>query len=156
MTCLHDVKLGPSADDEKRWAAHSQAATAKMFEEAFAKPRAKFSHIGAPACFALEEECKKLNRAFGGHCYQVGSSLERPDWRDVDIRMILADADFATLFPNAGDHWEHDPRWTFMVIAISERLSKITGLPIDFQFQPQTHANARHPGKRNAKGMSFA
>lgn len=119
--------------------------------------RKKFSYIGAPACFALEEECKKLNAAFDGFgCYVVGSALERADWRDVDVRLILSDEEFAVLFPNAGQNWEHDPRWTLLVIAISERLSKVTGLPIDFQFQPQTHANKAHPGPRNAVGMTFS
>lgn len=32
-------------------------------------------------------------------------------------------------------------------------LSKTTGLPVDFQIQPQTHANENHPGSRNAVGL---
>jgi hypothetical protein len=113
------------------------------------------SNIGAPAVFALEQACLQLNQAFGGFgCYVVGSSLERPDWRDVDVRFILADDEFAALFPRAGQHWEHDPRWLLMTVAISERLSKVRGLPIDFQFQPQTHANERHKGQRSAFGLN--
>lgn len=120
--------------------------------------RKKFCHVGAPAIFALEEECKKIGDAFGGFgCYLVGSVLERPDWRDVDVRFIMKDSDFEKLFPKVdlanGGSWEFDPRWTLMTIAISERLSKVTGLPIDFQFQPQTHANRVHKGPRNAMGM---
>jgi hypothetical protein len=86
----------------------------------------------------------------------VGSALERPDWRDVDLRYIMADEDFAKLFPDAGQHWEHDARWLLMTVSISERLSKVTGLPIDFQFQPATHANERHKGQRNAMGLRIA
>lgn len=119
--------------------------------------RVKGCYIGAPACFVLEEACKVLNDAFDGYgCYTVGSSLQRPDWRDVDVRLIMSDEGFAALFPDAGDHWECDPRWLLLTVAISERLSRQTGLPIDFQFQPQTHANKRHPGPRNAMGLRIA
>jgi len=117
----------------------------------------KPSHIGAPQCFALELACRDICDAFNGYgCYVVGSALERSDWRDVDVRFIMADEDFARLFPDAGSHWEHDTRWLLLTISISERLSKLTGLPIDFQFQPQTHANERHKGKRNAFGLRIA
>lgn len=120
--------------------------------------RRKAVYIGAPACFALEEACRHVAEAFGAYrgvagIYVVGSCLERPDWRDIDVRLIMEDADFAALFPNAGNHWEHDARWLLLTVAISERLSRQTGLPIDFQFQPQTHANKCHKGRRNAIGF---
>lgn len=124
------------------------------------EPRKKAIYIGAPACFALEEALRPVCEAFGafdgaGGCYVVGSALQRADWRDVDVRLILEDEAFAVLFPKAGSYWEHDARWLTMTIAISERLSRLTGLPIDFQFQPQTHANERHRGSRNAIGLRF-
>lgn len=122
--------------------------------------RKKGVYVGAPACFALELACEQLNRAFAGRnrfcCYLVGSALQRPDWRDVDVRLIMHDEDFAELFPDAGDHWEQDPRWLIMTVAISRHLSEATGLPIDFQFQPQTHANKRHNGPRNPMGLRIA
>ena len=118
--------------------------------------RKKAIYVGAPACFALELACQHLQEAFGEYgLYLVGSALERPDWRDVDVRYILSDEGFAALFPDAGQYWEHNPRWLVMVAAISAWLTKETGLPIDFQFQPQTHANERHPGKRNALGLKI-
>jgi len=114
----------------------------------------KATHTGAPACFALTQACQQLNDAFGDYgCYQVGSSLQRRDWRDVDVRFILADTEFRKLFPNAGEHWEFDPRWLILTVSISAWLSSVTGLPIDFQFQPQTHANDKHKGPRNALGL---
>ncbi len=117
--------------------------------------RPKASHVGAPAIFELELLCRHINEAFGEDfgCYHVGSSRERADWRDVDVRLIMADDEFAALFPSVGQHWEHDARWLLMTVAISEWLSKRTALPIDFQFQPQTHANALFPGIRNALGL---
>jgi hypothetical protein len=123
------------------------------------EPRKKGIYIGAPACFALEEALRPVCEAFGayagtGGCYIVGSCLERPDWRDVDVRLLLSDEAFAALFPDAREHhWEHDTRWLVLTVAISERLSRLTGLPIDFQFQPQTRANERHTGPRAAVGF---
>ena len=117
----------------------------------------KPNHIGAPACFKLEQCCQMLTDAFGHYgVYQVGSSLEHPNWRDVDVRYILPDDEFTKLFPLAGAHWEHDPRWLILNVAIAEWLRSQTGLPIDFQFQPQTHANERHKGQRNALGLRIA
>lgn len=125
----------------------------------------KVSHIGAPAVFALEQACKLLKAAFREEnetdhvgIYVVGSSLEKPDWRDVDVRMMMDDASFLRLFPGVDvEHgtWEFDPRWTLMVVAISQWMSKMTGLPIDFQFQPMTHANKRHKGDRHPMGLTF-
>lgn len=116
--------------------------------------KSKSNYIGAPACFALEQACQHIHDAFGGFgCYQVGSSLNRADWRDIDVRLIMTDAEFDALFPNAANYWEQDPRWLLMTVAISDWLKKQTGLPVDFQFQPQTHANERHKGPRNAIGI---
>lgn len=119
----------------------------------------KGCYVGAPAIFALEMACRQINEAFGGHhCYLVGSVLERPDWRDVDVRYIMGDEEFDALFPGTRENgtWEFDPRWLLLTVSISERLSKVTGLPVDFQFQPQTHANERHKGPRNAMGLRIA
>lgn len=127
-----------------------------------AQKRRKATHVGAPACFLLELACQHLNRAFGeGYgCYLVGSALERPDWRDVDVRLIMDDDGFERLFPDCGGvgagRWEFDARWLVMTSAISAQLSQFTGLPVDFQFQPQSHANARHKGPRNALGLIFS
>ena len=125
--------------------------------ETDAQPRKKFCNIGAPACFALEMACKVLNDAFDGQCYVVGSVLQRPDWRDVDVRLMMDDAAFSALFPDVADlrygHWEFDPRWTVMTVSLSAWLRAQTGLPVDFQFQPSSFANQRHKGSRNAIGM---
>lgn len=115
----------------------------------------KVSYVGAPKIFLLTQECQKINDAFGHYgCYLVGSALERADWRDVDVRFILPDEEFAGLFPDAAPtSWEFDPRWLLLTTAISEQMSRVTGLPIDFQFQPQTHANEKHKGQRQSLGL---
>jgi|SRR6185312_1428668 len=122
-------------------------------------PRRKVSHVGAPAIFALELSCQHINAAFGGYgCYLVGSCLERADWRDIDVRFILSDAEFEVLFPDVDISFnsallEHDPRWLLLTTSITNWLRAQTGLPVDFQFQPQTFANVRHHGARHALGM---
>lgn len=120
-------------------------------------------YIGAPACFALELAIRPVCEAFNvyrdgfGACYIVGSSLERADWRDVDVRLMLTDEAFAREFPRAHPGlWEQDSRWLVLTAGISAYLSAATGLPIDFQIQPQTRANERHKGRRNAIGIRYA
>lgn len=134
-------------------------------QRALEKPKQhKASYIGAPAVFLLEQACQHINDAFDGFgCYVVGSSMERPDWRDVDVRLIMSDEEFMQLFPNAnvwpeggGGTWEQDPRWLLLTTAISLWLKQQTGLPVDFQFQPQQHANKRHSKPRNAVGLRIA
>lgn len=111
--------------------------------------------VGAPAFFKLELACQTLTRAFGSWgCYHCGSSRQRKDWRDVDVRYVLDDKEFARLFPDAQEsRWESDPRWLVMTIAISEWLSKETGLPIDFQFQKWSHVQECHNKEREPIGM---
>lgn len=123
------------------------------------EPRKKRNYVGAPAIFRLERECEQINRAFGGFgCYLVGSALERPDYRDVDVRFILEDSEFYVLFPDAQNQgrWQSDTRWLLLTVALSEHLSRAIGLRVDFQFQPQGEANARHHGPRDPLGLRFA
>lgn len=151
---MTNVRPEVSQQDEENRASRSIRDDGTFKNEVQSLPR-KASYIGAPKVFALELACQHVSQAFGGFgCYVVGSALDRPDWRDVDVRCILSDEEFATLFPDASPTaWEFDPRWLVMTVSISAWLSQQSGLPVDFQFQPQTHANARHPGKRNAIGM---
>lgn len=120
-------------------------------------PRRKPSHVGAPAIFALHAACQDINRAFGGFgCYLVGSALERPDWRDVDVRLIMRDEEFSAEFPDASEGgWEFDTKWILLTVSISRHLASVTGLPIDFQFQPQTRANRLRGGPRHPLGLIF-
>ena len=122
--------------------------------------RKKTSYIGVPAVFKLELACKHLNDAYGGFgCYVVGSALERPDWRDVDVVLILEDKQFKREFPDVGDFttgaFEFDTKWLLHMVALSEWMSAQTGLPIDFKIQPQTWANNRHKGPRHPHGLRF-
>ena len=97
--------------------------------------------------FKLDASCIPLQAAFGCfRVYLVGSVLRRPDWRDVDIRAIIEDAEYDRLFPKT-DKWGENALWKIVCISISNYLSSVTGLPIDFQIQRQTQANERYPQK---------
>lgn len=118
--------------------------------------REKVCYLGAPAIFLLDQACTVLYDAFGHYPYLVGSCLEKADWRDVDVRLMLPDDEFETLFPNTplkNAAWELDPRWRLMTISIAHHLSEVTGLPVDFQFQPVTFANEKHNKLRNPLGI---
>jgi hypothetical protein len=113
------------------------------------------TYLGVPEVYNLNASCIIINQAFDSFgCYLVGSSLETKEYRDVDIRMILADDEYARLFPGPVDSL-YNGRLMLMNAAVSEWLKARTGLPIDFQFQQQTDANANHRGQRNAMGLTF-
>ena len=110
------------------------------------------NYVPAPHFYALNQACAIVNRAFDGFgCYLVGSSLERRDFRDVDVRFIMSDEAYDRLFRDAGG-WLN-PLWSLLCVTLSQWLSQQSGLPVDFQFQRQTQANAKHPGMRSPLGL---
>jgi 16S rRNA A1518/A1519 N6-dimethyltransferase RsmA/KsgA/DIM1 with predicted DNA glycosylase/AP lyase activity len=86
---------------------------------------------------------------FGHIPYQVGSSLTSKTWRDVDVRLILPDDEFAERF-GAPRSAEINPKLAAITLAFAALGSQMTGLPIDFQIQPETWANEKYPGPRSA------
>lgn len=83
-------------------------------------------------------------RDYFGHVpYQVGSSLKTKDWRDVDVRLILPDDEFVSRFGSL-QTTEVNPRLAAVTLAFSALGTHMTGLPIDFQIQAQSHANGRY------------
>lgn len=105
--------------------------------------------------YNLEQACKVLGPVFGWRTYLVGSVLDRPTWRDVDLRCILADNDFDLLIGEivyAGKREPNRHRLLFLNTVISEWLSARTELPVDFQLQRQTDANLAFAGQRNFVG----
>src|SRR5208282_4496459 len=79
-------KCGASASGRKR------RMTNECGQQKRLDDRKKANYIGSPQVFALEQACRSINEAFDGYgCYLVGSCIERPDWRDVDVRFIMPD-----------------------------------------------------------------
>ena len=89
-----------------------------------------------------------LVREVIGTPYLVGSCLVRPDFRDVDIRVILDDARYDALFPRPHE----DPLRHLIEKALTEHYVAATKLRIDFQIQRRTDAQ-RHSGYRHPLGI---
>lgn len=96
--------------------------------------------------FALETALQVLNDA-GCGAYLVGSVMERADFRDVDLRCILDDAEFEQRFGG------QRVRLRLLNAALSEWVAARTGLPIDFQFQSMTEAQQYNDRPRNPMGI---
>jgi hypothetical protein len=105
--------------------------------------------VGFPASVKLHQWAHLARKVFGGGFYQVGSSLDQKNTRDVDIVCILPDDEFRELF--GGIHvGEMDCKWAGLCLAFSLWGRDHTGLDIDFKFQSMTAANERHKGKRRS------
>jgi hypothetical protein len=100
--------------------------------------------------FHLDQACQLVSKAFGGRPpYLVGTAGVggAEPYRDVDVRMILGDDAFAEACPTR-------ERWELLSLSIGAYLASRTGLPIDFQIQRLSEANAVHGGKpRNPLGL---
>jgi hypothetical protein len=99
--------------------------------------------------YHLDAACRLISRAFGdSRPYLVGSagSGEAASYRDVDIRLMLGDGEFAAACPTLA-------RWELLCLAIGAYLKDRTGLPVDFQIQRTAEANERFDGRRNPLGM---
>lgn len=122
------------------------------------KPRSKpIDYLTVEQRFRLDEACRVFRESFDYGVYLVGSVMKRADFRDVDVRAIVADETFAKLYPNADpENPARDPYWSLSMAALSLYLRESTGLPIDFQVQQMTAANEEFPFPRNALGFGHA
>lgn len=114
--------------------------------------RTRACYLGPVQRNRLEAAVAPINEAFDSMCYLVGSCLTRPDYRDVDVRLILDDADFARLFgPRLDQQYSRATAlWTSLATTYSRDLTVLTGLPIDFQIQAMSVANEWEKGERHA------
>lgn len=79
--------------------------------------------------------------------YLVGSALTKPDYRDVDVRLILSD--------DVYDRLASVTNISALNIAYSFWGQRATCLPVDFQVQRMTEANAEHNGRRHPIGTGW-
>jgi hypothetical protein len=107
------------------------------------------SYLTVAQAYNLSIACRPL-ASIGYGTFHVGSSLTKPDYHDVDLRCILPDKQYDSMFKShsGGD----EILLLFLNTAVSEWLAARSGLPIDFQFQRATEANATFTGRRNAVG----
>src|SRR5262245_51841555 len=98
--------------------------------------------VGMPHALYLDEFGSQLWAAFGRPGYLVGSAIrEKSGWRDVDVRMILADEEWDAMGLGEPRNTHFNPKWVALTLAFSALGQRITGLPIDFQLQRQSDAN---------------
>lgn len=100
--------------------------------------------VGMPACLHLDAFGREIHDAFDSFPMLVGSSAYSKTWRDIDLRLILPDAQFDALFPKLVAPSRTNPMWSLMCAALSELGRVRTGLPVDFQIQRMTDANKRY------------
>lgn len=98
----------------------------------------------------LDVACQMISAGFDSPPYLVGTAgafAEGDGYRDVDVRLILGDEDFAAICPTRD-------RWELLCVAIGTWLRERTGLPVDFQIQQRTAANEKHDKPRNPLGLT--
>lgn len=105
--------------------------------------------VGMPAGIWLTKFGVMVRDYFGSVAYHVGSSLDTKNWRDVDVRLILDDEDFEARFGKHANA-ETNSKLAAITLAFAALGKEMTGLPIDFQIQPQSHANKVYSGKRRS------
>jgi|SRR5579872_6672555 len=116
-------------------------------------PRKKPHYLTAQPYLALNRAVEPIYAGLDTlGIFLVGSCLERPDFRDVDVRAMMTDEAYDKLFPSGENGTESDAFWSLLCESIGAVLSRASGLPIDFQIQRMSEANAMYPGagRRNA------
>lgn len=98
---------------------------------------------------------RQLYEAFGEMPYLVGSVARADErWRDVDVRIKLPD-DAQWLIEFDFDAAIQSIRLRTINLAVSMWGRQVTGLPIDFQFQPASEFHSYGDGVRHALGIEI-
>lgn len=101
--------------------------------------------VGMPQWLYLNQFGRMVYEAFGVWPFLVGSASVGKQWRDVDVRLILFDEDYARIVGILTKPEALNQRWNVLCMAFSELGKRVTGLPIDFQIQQMTQANTEFP-----------
>ena len=105
----------------------------------------------------LDQFGELVEAAWGETGYLVGSSQTSATWRDVDIRVMLSNEEYER---RLGPQWRTGKRHQLLsyraeMLAWSTLGQKMTGLPIDFQVERLSEADALWPtGPRTPIGMA--
>lgn len=110
--------------------------------------RKRHHHLLITEYRILNDWCRLVNEMFAMDThyglYLVGGVLTDAAYTDVDVRLIMPDDIYTARYDDA------KRKYTNLVVSLWGQ--KVTGLPIDFQIQPQTLANERYPGPGQAIG----
>jgi hypothetical protein len=114
------------------------------------KPRERSaSYLSPPDFHRLNWACQPIRAAFRPFgVFLVGSVTRRPDFRDIDLRIIVPDEQYEVLCPAFATKLLLD-------IAVSDLVAKAASLPwpIDLQFQSFTEAQEYADELRNPMGL---
>jgi len=108
------------------------------------KPRPDY--IPGPARLMLARFGEEVFHAVG-IAFLVGSALDRKDYRDVDVRVILQDDVFDRLAALTDIARGRQSSFNLAFSVLGERM---TGLPVDFQIQRSSESNREFTGVRQA------
>lgn len=116
------------------------------------------SYLSPPDLHRLNWACRPIRDAFDATPYLVGSVLTRPDYRDIDVRLILEDETVARMFGHGRRRDPNVPAEAVRLlvnISLSDLITKMAQppAPIDFQIQSMTEANVPEHGMRNPLGV---
>lgn len=98
------------------------------------------------ALFKLDVFGGLVRELIGDVPYLVGSVHHKPDYRDVDIRIMLDDERFEAIFGGDG-LWITNDALKLFNMALSALAREMTGLEIDCQFQRRSDANKEYGGE---------
>ncbi len=113
-------------------------------------PRKRANFLSPPDLYRLDWACRPIADAFDTPVYLVGSVYTRPDYRDVDLRLILDDTVYARMVLS-------EPWLLLTNIAFSDLIAKAANLsvPVDFQLQSMSEANVPEHGHREPIGIRW-
>lgn len=105
--------------------------------------------LSPPDIYLLDQWGRQLIEAFDNRAYLVGSvARAEREFRDVDVRMLVPD--------DAGWIAASKLRLRTINLAVTLWGRQVTGLPIDFQFQPAEEFHADDGQRRSALGISIS
>lgn len=117
------------------------------------------SGIGPHQQLLLDQFGQLVEAAWGELGYRVGSSTRGTDWRDIDIRVMVSNEEYER---RLGTIWQEGRRHQHLpyraeMLAWSTLGQQMSGLPIDFQVQRLSEADAKYPdGLRIPIGLGLA
>lgn len=124
--------------------------------------RRRANYLSPPDLYRLDWACRPIVDAFDKPVYLVGSVYTRPDYRDIDLRLILPDEDVERMFGTDGLHGTPKAPTPHALqlllhIALSDLIAKAANLPVpvDFQIQSMSDANAGEHGHREPIGIRW-
>jgi hypothetical protein len=99
---------------------------------------------------------RKVSEWIDAPVYLVGSALRKSDPRDIDIRAILSDAQFAERFGPV-DVWVREGetgqwtdvrlKWSRFCTRLTKQAWRLTGQNVDFQVYPRSWSEKEYGGE---------